>query len=114
VDSRDGIPCASYFDFSLEFYDLATQTAIKVTLPNATSPTQSREDVEFDSVNKLFLVQQYISSTGSGSSVYDTQGNFVESINGLSLPASPSLIAHQPSKRTAFVYGLTELASFNY
>jgi hypothetical protein len=118
VDAADGIACTSSFeDFSLEFYNLATQSGFKVTLENADSPAQAGEDVEFDPVNKLFLVQQYITSTGSSGSsiqVYGTQGNYVESINGLSLPASASLIALQPSKRIAFLYGLTELVSFNY
>ncbi|HEY5047099.1 MAG TPA: hypothetical protein VII49_03645 [Rhizomicrobium sp.] len=117
VDSADGIVCTASDDFSLEFYNLATQSGFEVTLENATSPAQSGEDIEFDPINKLFLVQQYITSTGaSGSSiqVYDTQGNYVESINDLSLPASDSLIALQPSKRIGFLYGLTELVSFNY
>jgi hypothetical protein len=81
---------------------------------------QSGQDVEFDPVNKLFLVGQEYTSTGaSGSSiqVFDTQGNFVESINGLSLPASSTLIALNPNTRTGYVEvppSGTELQGFSY
>jgi hypothetical protein len=120
VDSPDGIACTTTeIDVGVEFYDLATQTGFEVQMPNATSQEQAGADVEYDAVNKLFLVGQPVSSTGSGSSiqVFDTSGNLVESINGLSLPASPALIALNPHTRTGFVWQSpagTALQSFSY
>jgi hypothetical protein len=120
VDSADGIACTTTeIDFGVEFYDLATQTGFEVTMQGATSQSQSGADVEYDPVNKLFLIGQPVSSTGSGSSVqvFDTSGNFVEAINDLSLPVSPALIALNPNTRTAFVWQApsgTALQSFTY
>jgi hypothetical protein len=121
VDSADGIACtATEIDFSLEFYDLASGKGTIVTLPGAESQLQSGQDVQFDPVNKLFLVGQEYTSTGaSGSSilVFDIHGNFVESINNLSLPASPTLIAINPNTRTGFVWVTpagTSLQGFSY
>ena len=121
VDSADGIACTSTeIDFSLEFYNLATQTGFRVPLHNATNQLFSGGYVQFDPVNKLFLVGQEFSSTarsGSSIQVFDTQGNFVKAINGLNLPASPALIAINPSRRTGFVIvtpALSELQSFKY
>jgi hypothetical protein len=120
VDSADGIACTTTeIDADVEFYDLATQTGFKVSMPNATSQEQSGADVEFDEANKLFLIGQPVSSTGSGSSVqvFDTKGNFIESINNLSLPVSSALIALNPHTRTAWVWeapGGTALQSFAY
>jgi hypothetical protein len=93
---------------------------MQVTLLNATNQAQSGGYVAFDPINKLFLIGQEFSSvapTGSSILVYDTQGNFVEAINGLSLPVSPVNIAINPSKRLGFVIvtpALTELQSFTY
>lgn len=122
VDSADGIAVtATEDDFSIEYYQLSPFKGIKtVVLPGATSQAQSGQYVRFDPVNRLFLIGQEFSSTSSSGSsiqVYDTQGNFVESINGLNLPASPVNIAINPSKRTGFVLvtpALTELQSFTY
>ena len=126
VDSADGIACTTTeIDFSVEFYDLAKQTGFRVVLPGATQQIFSGADVEFDPVNKLFLVAQPVSSTaGSGSSiqVFDTRGNFIESINGLSFSNAsnviPVHIALKPSNRTGFVdgpsAGVTEIQSFTY
>jgi hypothetical protein len=121
VDSADGIAVTTTEDdFSIEYYNLATLTGFEVTLKNATDQSQSGGYVAFDPINKLFLVGQEFSSVApSGSSilVYDTKGNFVEAINGLSLPASPVNIAINPSKRLGFVLvtpALTELQSFTY
>lgn len=126
VDSADGIACTSTeIDFSVEFYNLATQTGFKVTLPGATQQIFSGADVEYDSVNKLFLVAQPVSSTaGSGSSihVYDPNGNLIESINGFSFSNAsnviPAHIALKPSNRTGFVDGpsatVAEIQSFTY
>jgi hypothetical protein len=126
VDSADGIACTTTeIDFSVEFYNLATQTGFKVTLPGATQQIFSGADVEFDPVNKLFLVAQPVSSTAaSGSSihVYDPNGNLIESINGFSFSNAsnviPAHIALKPSNRTGFVDGpsatVSEIQSFTY
>ena len=121
VDSNTGIACTSTEDdFSVEFYDLANQTGIIVVLPGATDQSQSGLDVEVDPIHKLFLVGQEFSSTapsGSSIQVFDEQGNFVESINGLSLPASPAYMALHPSERAGYVIvtpALTTLQSFTY
>ena len=121
VDSADGIACtATEIDFSLEFYDLKKQTGFVVQLQGADSQAQSGADVEYDSVNRLFLVGQPFTSIGSSGSsiqVYDTKGNFVESINGLSLPTSSTRIALNPNARTGFVWVApsgTELQGFTY
>jgi hypothetical protein len=120
VDSADGIACTTTeIDFGVEFYDLATRTGFKVNMPNATSQEQSGTDVEYDPLHKLFLVGQPVSSTGSGSSVqvFDTKGNFVDSINDLSLPVSPALIAINPNTRAGFVWEApsgTALQTFAY
>jgi hypothetical protein len=120
VDSADGIACTTTeIDADVEFYDLATRTGFKVSMPNAQGQEQSGADVEYDPVHKLFLVGQPVSSTGAGSSVqvFDTKGNFIESINDLSLPASPALIALNPHTRTGYVWQApsgTALQSFAY
>jgi hypothetical protein len=121
VDSADGIAVtATEIDFSLEFYDLASQTGFIVPLRGATNQSQSGGYVAFDPVNKLFMVTQEFSSvapSGSSIQVYDTKGNFVEAINNLTLPASPAFIALNPSKRLGYVIvtpSLTELQQFKY
>jgi hypothetical protein len=122
IDSADGIAVTSTEDdFSLEYYNLATKKGFKVKLINATDQSQSGGYIAFDPINKLFLIGQTFSSvasTGSSILVYDTQGNFVEAINGFNLPATPGgNIAINPSKRIGFVIvtpDLTELQSFSY
>ncbi|MBZ5571301.1 MAG: hypothetical protein LAO09_05415 [Acidobacteriia bacterium] len=121
VDPVKGIACTTTeIDFSVEFYDLATHTGIIVQLPGATSQAQRGQDVEFDPIHKVFLIGQEFSSTapsGSSIQIFDEQGNFLESVNGLSLPASSALIALHPSKRAGYVIvtpELTELQSFTY
>lgn len=121
VDPETGIACtATEDDFSVEFYNLATQQGIIVQIPGASSQAQSGLDVELDPIHKLFLVGQEFTSTGSSGSsiqVFDEQGNYIESINGLSLPASPALIALHPSERAGYVIitpALTSLQSFTY
>jgi hypothetical protein len=125
VDSADGIACTTTeLDFSVEFYDLKTTQGFAVTLPGASGQLQSGSDVEFDPVNKLFFVAQSFSSTGAGSSiqVFDTKGNFVESLNGFNFSNGSNVIsthiALNPSNRTGYVdgpdSGVTELQSFSY
>ena len=121
VDSATGIACTTTEDdFSVEFYDLAKQTGIIVVLPGATNQSQSGGAVVVDPVHKLFLVGQEFSSTafrGSSIQVFDEQGNFVESLNGFDLPASPAYMALHPSQRAGYVIvtpDLTTLQSFTY
>ncbi len=121
VDSATGIACTSTEDdFSVEFYDLANQTGIIVVLPGATNQSQSGQAVAVDPIHKLFLVGQEFSSTaarGSSIQVFDEQGNFVESLNGFDLPASPAYMALHPSQRAGYVIvtpDLTTLQSFTY
>lgn len=120
VDSATGTVCTTTEDdFSIEIYNLATQTGFIVVLEGATSQGQSGGDVEFDPIHKLFLIGQEfssVSSSGSSILVYDEQGNFVEAINGMSLPASPAYMALHPSNRAGYVItpALSELQSFTY
>jgi hypothetical protein len=61
-------------------------------------------------VNKLVLFAQEhssMSSSGSGIHVYDTGGNLIESLNGLSFSNAfnvvPAHIAIKPGNRTGFI-----------
>lgn len=123
VDSADGIACTTTeVDFQVEFYDLKTKTGFAQILPGANGQLQSGTDVEFDPVNKLFLVAQSVSSTGPGSSiqVYDIKGNLVESLDGFNFSNSSAVIfthiALNPTHRTGYVDGpdVTQLQSFTY
>jgi hypothetical protein len=126
VDPSTGTACTTTeIDFSVEFYNLATKTGFAQPLPGAQNQFFSGADVEFDPVNKLFLVAQPNSSTApSGSSihVYDVDGNLVESLNGFSFSNAGNVIfAHialNPSRRSGFVDGpdpgVTEIQSFTY
>ena len=113
VDSSTGSACTTTeIDFSVEFYNLATQTGFAQPLPGATQQFFSGADVQFDPVNRLFLVAQPNSSTApSGSSihVYDVSGNLIQSINGLNFSNAfnvvPAHIALNPGKRIGFVDG---------
>ncbi len=126
VDPVTGTACTTTeIDFSVEFYNLATHVGSKQTLPNAPNQFYSGADVQFDPVNRLFLVAQPNSSTtfsGSSIHVYDVAGNFIESINGLNFSNAgnvvPAHIALHPSKRIGFVDGpdpgVTQIQSFSY
>lgn len=126
VDLQDGIACTTTsFDAAVQFYTLATRKGVSVPLPgNPNNSLFAGQHIAYDSVNKLFLVAQPFSSTGAGSSiqVYDTKGNFVESVNGLSFSGEnnviPVHIAINPRKRTGFVDGPatddTEIQFFSY
>jgi len=126
VDSDDHIACTTTeIDYSVEFYDLQNRTGFSEFLPDATNQLYSGADVEYDPIHKVFLVAQPVSSTApSGSSihVFDTKGNFIESINGLNFSNAfniiPAHIALHPSKRAGFIDGpdpgVTEIQSFKY
>ena len=126
VDSATGTACTTTeIDFSVEFYNLATQTGFAQPLPGATQQFFSGADVQFDPVNKLFLVAQPNSSTASSGSsihVYGVSGNLIESIDGLNFSNAfnviPAHIALNPGKRTGFVDGpdiaAGQIQSFTY
>ncbi len=126
IDSADGIACSTTEDdASVEFYNLSTETGFTVVLPNSGEQQfYSGADVEFDSVNKLFLIAQPNSSSApSGSTiyVYDIHGNLQEILNGFSFSDGnvvPVHIALHPSARTGFVdgpdSGVTEVQGFTY
>ena len=126
VDPVTNTACTTTeIDFSVEFYNLATQTGFAQPLPGALNQFFSGADVQFDPVNRLFLVAQPNSSTAfSGSSihVYDVAGNLVESIDGLNFSNAfnvvPAHIALNPGRRIGFIdgpdEGVTQLQAFSY
>ncbi len=125
VDSEDGILCTTVsFVPTVQFYDLATRKGFSVRLPQASDSLNRGQEVVFDPVNKLFLVAQEFTSTGSSGSsiqVFDTSGHLVESIDDLNFanPARvvPGRIALNPALRTGYVEGPhpgESLQSFNY
>jgi hypothetical protein len=127
VDSADGIACTTTEDdANVEFYDLQTQTAFNVVLPGSGGQQfLSGADVEFDPINKVFLIAQPNSSSApSGSTiyVYDTKGNLKETINGFSFSNTFNVVAAHialnPGKRIGFVdgpsAGVTDIQSFTY
>jgi WD40 repeat protein len=122
VDAADGIACTTTADGYVEFYDLAHQTAHKVSMPNGSDTVHSGGVVSFDPLNKLFLVMQLNSSTaadGSSMQVYDPAGHFVKSVNGLHSDAYQTIdhIAFNPNTRTVFVLNgdeRKELETFSY
>jgi hypothetical protein len=127
VDSADGIfVTTTEDDANIEFYNLSTQTGFTVVLPGSSQQQFfSGADVEYDAVNKVFLVAQPNSSTASSGSaiyVYDTQGNLQETLNGFSFSNTFNVVAMhialKPSNRSGFVdgpdAGVTEIQSFTY
>ena len=128
VDSEDGILCTdTSFDSAAQFYDLSDFSGISVLLPGADPQTSTASglDIEFDPINKLFLIAQEFShgslTDGSSILVYDLAGNLVESINRLNFQGGfnvfPVHITLNPSRRMGFVNGpdlTTAIQSFNY
>ncbi len=128
VDSEDGVLCAdTSFDSAVQFYNLDDFTGISVFLPghDPQTSTASGGDIEFDPVNKLFLVAQAFSDgqldNGSSIHVYDLIGNLVESIDGLNFQGGdnvfPVHITLNPNRRIGFVNGpdlTTAIQSFSY
>ena len=121
VDSASGTACittegSAVLPPMVEFYDLAKHTGIGVTLSGANFGL----DVEFDPLNKLFLVEE-TDFTNFNILVYDEGGNLQETIPVQKLPISPSLIALNPGNRIGFVpvivepqHEFLELQSFAY
>jgi hypothetical protein len=127
VDSTKNIACTTTEDdASVEFYDLTTNRAITVVLPNSDRlQIFSGADVEFDDVHKLFFVAQPVSSstpTGSTIYVYNSSGVLQETLNGFNFSnvsnVIPMHIALNPSTRSGFVDGpsaaVTQVQSFTY
>jgi hypothetical protein len=126
VDSLTGTAVTTTeIDFSVEFYNLATQSGFAQTLPGAFNQFYSGADVQFDPVNRLFLVAQPNSSTtfsGSSVHVYDVAGSYIESIDGLNFSNAgnvvPAHIALNPRKRLGFIDGPAvasgQIQSFTY
>ncbi|HEY2799125.1 MAG TPA: hypothetical protein VGI85_00900 [Chthoniobacterales bacterium] len=125
-DPVSGTACTTTeIDYSVEFYNIATQSGFAERLPGAVNQFFSGADVEFDPINRLFLVAQPHSSTSSGGSsihVYDISGNLIESLNGFSFSNAsnvvPVHIALNPAARLGFVdgpdAGVTQIESFTY
>jgi hypothetical protein len=127
VDSQDGIFCTTTEDdASVEFYNLATETGLKVVLPGSESEQIfSGADVQYDAQHKLFLIAQPVSSSASSGSaiyVYNVKGQLQETLNGFSFSNTfnvvPTHIGLNTSKRSGFVNGpdagVNELQSFTY
>jgi hypothetical protein len=127
IDSADGIACSTTEDdASVEFYNLSTQTGSIVVLPGSQGLQQfSGADVEFDPINKVFLIAQPVSSSApSGSTiyVYDIHGNVQETISGFNFSNTfnvvPAHIALHPGLRSGYVdgpgSGVTEIQGFTY
>ena len=128
VDSEDRILCTdTSFDSAVQFFDLSDFSGVSVLLPGADpqTSTASGADIEFDPINKLFLVAQPFSDgqldNGSSIQVYDLVGNLVESIDGLNFQGGdnvfPVHITLNPSRRIGFVNGpdlTTAIQSFSY
>ena len=114
-------------DASIEIYDITSfATLAVISLPNSDgNQFFSGVDVEFDPINKVFLVAQpNSSSASSGSSiyVYDTAGNLQETLNGFSFSNGFNVVAAHiainPAKRIGYVDGpsvnVNELQQFAY
>lgn len=121
LDPNTGVACTTTEDdFSVEFYDFPRGIFKIFRLPNATDQIYSGGAVAVDPVHRLFLVGQEYSSTSPGTSsihVYDEDGNYLESLDGFSLPASPAAMVLHPADRTGFVIvtpDLTSLQGFTY
>ena len=128
VDSEDGVLCTdTSFDSTVQFYTLSDFTSISVFLPghDPQNSTASGGDIEFDPINKLFLVAQAFSNGqldhGSSIHVYDLMGNLVESIDGLNFQGGdnvfPVHITLNPNRRIGLVNGpdlTTAIQSFSY
>jgi hypothetical protein len=128
VESEDGVLCTdTSFDSAVQFYTLSDFTGISVFLPghDPQTSTASGGDIEFDPINKLFLVAQPFSdgqlNNGSSIHVFDLTGNLLESIDGLNFQGGdnvfPIHITLNPNRRIGFVNGpdlTTAIQSFNY
>jgi hypothetical protein len=127
VDAADGLfVTTTEDDAAVEFYTLSTQSGFEVALPNSGGQQIfSGADVEFDPINRFFLVAQPVSSSSSKGStiyVYTPDGTLKETLNGFNFSNSfnvvPMHLALNPSQRSGYVdgpdAGVTEIQSFTY
>jgi len=126
VDPTTNIACSTTeIDFSVQFYDVGTQSGFSQTLPGATNQFNSGADVAVDSMHHLFLVAQPNSSTAPGTSsihVYDESGNLIESLDGFNFSNASNVVAMHialhPSQRIGYVDGpdpgVTQIQAFVY
>jgi hypothetical protein len=127
VDAADGLfVTTTEDDAAVEFYTLSTESGFEVALPNSGGQQIfSGADVEFDPINRFFLVAQPVSSSSSQGStiyVYKPDGTLKETLNGFSFSNAfnvvPMHIALNPSQRSGYVdgpnSGVTEIQSFTY
>jgi len=127
VDAVDGIfVTTTEDDAAVEFYTLSTESGFEVTLPGSGGQQIfSGADVEFDPINRFFLVAQPVSSSASQGStiyVYTPDGTLKETLNGFNFSNSFNVVAMHialhPSQRSGYVdgpnSGVTEIQSFTY
>jgi hypothetical protein len=128
VDSENGILCTdTSFDSGVQFYNLSDFSGVNVLLPGADpqTSTASGGDIEFDPINKLFLVAQPFAegmlNNGSAIQIYDLTGTLVETIDGLEFQGGdnvfPVHITLNPGRRIGYVNGpelTTAIQKFNY
>jgi hypothetical protein len=126
VDAASGIACTTtLIDQGVEFYDLAKETGFEVHIPNE-NILGAGLDVEFDSVNHLFLISQF-SSNGNLNDpqpriyVYDERGNVKATVAIQRTSISPARIAINPHTRVGFIdeivepqHEFLEIQSFKY
>ena len=77
----------------------------KETIEGGASYLNSGADIQFDPVNRLFLIEQQICAGQESASciqIYDTQGNWVETTNVI--PGGFGHIAFNPNTRTGFLW----------
>lgn len=128
-DSNTGIACTdTQLDAGVEIYDVAKKSGFWAGhLPVPTGGIgefYTGGYIANDPIHKLFLIAQPNSGsspTGSSIQVYDENGNFVESVNGLNFTfnfylAIPVKIAIDPETRTGWTNSPTmnELQEFSY
>jgi hypothetical protein len=132
VDSEDDIAVVATFgDASISFYDLKNKTGFSEVLPGIPQNCDNActaDDVEYDSIHKLFLVAQPLSSQGNTNIstiyVYNRKGTLLETLNGFQFTGArfdlfPVHIALHPSDRSGFVdltnsLGVGAIQSFTY
>jgi hypothetical protein len=127
VDAADGIfVTTTEDDAAVEFYTLSTESGFEVSLPNSGGQQIfSGADVEFDPVNRFFLVAQPVSSSSSQGStiyIYKPDGTLKETLNGFNFSNAfnvvPMHMALHPSQRSGYVdgpsSGVNEIQSFTY
>jgi len=129
TDPNTGVTAtATELNAQVEFYDMASQSAITAVQLPCTSDTaqlDSGSTIAVDPVNKLFLVNEPVNAcSGSGSAivVYDESGNYVETIDVFQFASNviifPPATLH-PSKRMGWVFGgpsgsVSQLQQFFY